>query len=95
MQLYLVLIGLLFHVLGVVSAETKLLLVNAIHFKADWSIKFDEKQTKRKPFHVSKTETIDTEMMHITKKLLYLYDEKLEAKALKLTYFVSNYLYNL
>uniref|UniRef100_A0A1B6DXX3 Serpin domain-containing protein n=2 Tax=Clastoptera arizonana TaxID=38151 RepID=A0A1B6DXX3_9HEMI len=75
---------------GVVSKETKLVLVNAIHFKADWSVKFLEKDTKKKTFYISKNESVETDMMHMTKKLDFLHDKELQFKALKLKYAESD-----
>ena len=32
--------------------DTKVVLVNAIYFKAEWAKKFDESLTKEEPFHI-------------------------------------------
>lgn len=37
-----------------VNASTKLILVNAIYFKADWEKKFQANNTKTQPFRLSK-----------------------------------------
>ena len=36
------------------DSDTKIVLANAIYFKADWAKKFDEKSTKKKQFHTKK-----------------------------------------
>uniref|UniRef100_A0A1B6LQ12 Serpin domain-containing protein n=1 Tax=Graphocephala atropunctata TaxID=36148 RepID=A0A1B6LQ12_9HEMI len=71
---------------GVLSSDTRLVLVNAIHFKADWSKQFQEKDTKEQPFHVSKTKSVPVQMMNIKKKFGFVHDKELEAKILELEY---------
>ena len=48
---------------GLLSGNTKLVLVNAIYFKGDWQFKFNKKRTKKGDFHVSPTQTVQTDMM--------------------------------
>ena len=45
---------------------TKLVLVNAIYFKGDWDVKFDKSKTRKGDFHVSPTQTVQTDMMFST-----------------------------
>jgi serpin B len=47
-----------------ITADMRLMLVNAIHFKADWDSPFETQATTTKPFTISADETIDVEMMH-------------------------------
>lgn len=68
---------------------TKLVLVNAIHFKANWELQFDEKNTKEEPFHVSKTETKMVQMMHLKQKFAFSTSSALKSKILELGYMVS------
>lgn len=65
---------------------TRLVLVNAIHFKANWKLKFDESSTKEEPFHVSKTESKMVQMMHIKKKFGFSKSKTLKSKILELEY---------
>ena len=37
---------------GMFDHDTKVVLVNAIYFKAKWAKKFDESLTKEEPFHM-------------------------------------------
>ena len=46
-----------------VDRSTSLVLVNAIYFRSSWRFRFDLRRTSRRPFHVSRTEQVDTEMM--------------------------------
>lgn len=46
-----------------VDRSTSLVLVNAIYFRSSWRFRFDRRRTSRRPFHVSRTEQVDTEMM--------------------------------
>lgn len=75
--------------LGVVDSLTRLILVNAIHFKANWKLPFEETNTKEEPFHVSKTQTVPVQMMHIKKKFGFTHSEELKAKILELEYEVK------
>ena len=41
-----------------------MVLVNAIHFKGDWDVKFDKSRTNKEEFHVSKDKTVEVDMMY-------------------------------
>ena len=49
---------------GVLSNDTKLVLTNAIYFKADWLHPFEKTSTKAGPFHRTPTETVTVPFMH-------------------------------
>ena len=49
---------------GSITALTKMVLVNAIHFKGDWDVKFDKSRTNKEEFHVSKDKTVEVDMMY-------------------------------
>lgn len=55
----------------VLSALTRLVLVNAVYFKGDWASQFDAKQTAKKPFHVSAAQTVETPLMQQKKEFRY------------------------
>ena len=61
---------------GSLSALTKLVLVNAIYFKGDWNVKFDKSKTRKGDFHVSPTQTVQTDMMFSTNEYGMLSDVK-------------------
>ncbi len=48
---------------GTVGPDTRLVLTNAIYFKADWRKPFDERNTRDAPFHLSSNETVVVPMM--------------------------------
>ncbi len=50
---------------GMLTPETVMVLVNAIHFKGDWAMKFDPAATTKDDFHVSKDKIVQVDMMHI------------------------------
>lgn len=47
-----------------IDGQTRLVLVNAIYFKAEWANKFDAAQTRPRPFHVTRTSKKDVPMMN-------------------------------
>lgn len=67
---------------------TRLVLVNAIHFKANWNLKFNPDLTKKQKFHVTRTKSVDVDMMNIEKKFYFRYNDKLKAKILQMEYAV-------
>lgn len=49
---------------GVLDAATRLVLVNALYFKAPWETPFEESQTETLPFTRSDGTTVEAETMH-------------------------------
>jgi serpin B len=49
---------------GAVDAMTRLVLANAIYFKAEWLHPFEEPATSPEPFHLLDGSTVDVPMMH-------------------------------
>lgn len=56
---------------GSVTPLTRLILVNAIYFKAPWLSPFQEKQTRTNEFHLLSGETMSVPFMHRTLKATY------------------------
>lgn len=65
------------------------LLVNAVYFRARWSIPFGEHQTKPKPFHLANGRKIEVSMMHGREKVPYL--RELSFEGVKLAYENTSY----
>jgi len=65
---------------GVLNADTRLVLTNAVYFKADWQDPFEKFMTADGDFHVGgKPETVKTSMMHRTGGVLFMQDDQLQA----------------
>ncbi|XP_018310584.1 antichymotrypsin-2 isoform X2 [Mycetomoellerius zeteki] len=54
-----------------IDEDTKIMLINAIYFKSKWLHKFDEMNTVKRKFHISKTETNLVPTMFKTSKYAY------------------------
>ncbi|MCD6523377.1 MAG: serpin family protein [Thermococcus sp.] len=60
------------------SPDTRLVITNAIYFKANWSSRFEAVNTKNETFH-SPTGPVVVQMMHQTAKFLYFENDDLQA----------------
>lgn len=49
---------------GALSAQTRLVLTNAIYFKGSWAEQFDTSQTREAPFYISRQDTVQAPLMH-------------------------------
>ena len=56
---------------GVLNELTRLVLTNAIYFKGDWAMPFDETRTKEEKFWVTPTVTVDVPTMQQVDKFGY------------------------
>jgi len=59
---------------AMLTADTRLILTNAVYFKAAWQIPFDPYDTRRTGFHVTPRDTVQAETMEMTKNLGYAED---------------------
>ena len=57
---------------GSVDDLTRLVLVDALYFKAPWDLAFDEKSTTREQFHVTDATSVGVDMMTSTDNATYL-----------------------
>jgi serpin B len=69
---------------GMLTAETKLVLTNAIHFKGDWASQFKKDQTREEAFKVSAENSSKVPMMH--QKGLFGYFEARDFQMLEMPY---------
>lgn len=70
--------------LGGIEPSTRLILLNAIYFKATWEKVFSEYATQPRPFWVEKTKAIEVPTMYQKEK--FLYGESDLVQVLKLPY---------
>ena len=72
---------------GTITDLTALVVVNGIYFKGDWADKFDAKDTRKQPFHVTASKTIQVDMMFkYFEKIKYGHIEHLDCSVLELPY---------
>lgn len=50
---------------SLLNNETRILIVNAIYFKANWDLKFDPAKTTKTAFFTDKTRSSEIDMMHM------------------------------
>ncbi|XP_049308953.1 serine protease inhibitor 42Dd [Bactrocera dorsalis] len=68
------------------SALTRLVLLNALHFKGLWAHKFEEEQTVEDDFWISEEESVKVQYMNQKAKFGYGFFEELDCQALELPY---------
>lgn len=61
------------------SAMTRLVLTNAIYFKADWQTPFEHQTTREQDFHLADGAVVQAQMMHRTGECDYLEDDRMQA----------------
>lgn len=66
----------------VLTPDTRMVLVNAIHFYGPWLKEFDKEQTRPLPFHAISGEKISTDFMFREDTFSYYEDDELQAIAL-------------
>lgn len=75
---------------GSVNAATRLVLANAIYFKADWKTKFMSSNTQKQPFFLLDGGQTEVDMMQMRSRhgisLEYADDSELDAEILELPY---------
>ncbi|KAH8297387.1 hypothetical protein KR044_011175 [Drosophila immigrans] len=71
---------------GALDKDSRLVLINAIHFKGNWVHQFPEDSTRNEPFHLNDADTIEVPMMNLKKRFRYANLGDLDATALELPY---------
>jgi serpin B len=69
---------------NMLSDSTRMAILNAVHFKKNWAVKFNEKSTKKKPFYVNPGKTVQVDFMRSKKYYNYGALEGLNAHAIEL-----------
>ncbi|RUS81925.1 hypothetical protein EGW08_010311 [Elysia chlorotica] len=71
---------------GVLDALTRMVIVNAIYFKGNWDLQFDEKRTESQKFKIAGDQTKSVPMMYAKRKFHVGQSDKLKCRALELPY---------
>uniref|UniRef100_A0A674P9S8 Serpin B6 n=1 Tax=Takifugu rubripes TaxID=31033 RepID=A0A674P9S8_TAKRU len=71
---------------GIVTGDTRLVLVNAIYFKGNWDKQFKEKATRDATFHISKNSSKPVKMMHQSSKFPFTFIPEATCQVLELPY---------
>ncbi len=69
---------------GMLTPDTRLVLTNAIYFKANWSNQFDAEDTRDGKFKLNSGQEVDTRLMHKTSN--YNYGETSDLQILEMDY---------
>ncbi|XP_059225869.1 antichymotrypsin-2-like [Stomoxys calcitrans] len=71
---------------SMLNNDTRLVILNAIHFKGEWLKKFAEFSTRDKDFYLDETNTVKVKMMHVKASFRYGEYPELNASALEMRY---------
>eukprot|EP00397_Hematodinium_sp_SG-2012_P034653 GEMP01037179.1.p1 GENE.GEMP01037179.1~~GEMP01037179.1.p1 ORF type:complete len:415 (+),score=89.27 GEMP01037179.1:185-1246(+) len=71
---------------GSIDSLTRLVLVNAVHFKGRWKMQFNTKLTRAEPFYVTQEKKVSVNMMHIKDSFHYCSAPDLNATAVEMPY---------
>lgn len=71
---------------GLINHLTRLVLTNAIYFKAAWRFPFDEDLTTRDPFHLLSGDRVHVPTMHRTETFNYTRHETYQVEAAEMLY---------
>ncbi|XP_075169386.1 serine protease inhibitor 42Dd-like isoform X2 [Haematobia irritans] len=66
--------------------DTRVVLLNALHFKGEWQEKFDEENTAEDDFWLNEEESVKAKFMRLQSKFRYGFLPDLECEALELPY---------
>jgi len=70
--------------------RTRLVLVNALYFKAEWANKFEKESTTKQSFHVSASKSIDVDMMRQSDRFNYGENDKCQVLSMPYTTYSVN-----
>ncbi|XP_055916247.1 serine protease inhibitor 42Dd-like isoform X4 [Eupeodes corollae] len=68
------------------DSMTRMVLVNAIHFKGEWEKKFEKEKTAEEDFFINENDSVKVEMMNGKAKYNYGYFEELDCTAIEMPY---------
>ncbi|KRF79057.1 serine protease inhibitor 42Dd [Drosophila virilis] len=70
----------------ILDDSTRMVLISATHFKAEWSIRFEPKATRREFFYMDDQNKVKVNMMNVFHEYYYAELKDLDAKGLRLTF---------
>jgi serpin B len=73
-----------------IHSLTRLMIVNALHFKAPWSKPFDAELSTKENFTLNTGRLIELQTMHLTSHFSYYYDKKHKSQWINLPYKGNN-----
>merc|ERR1712123_13547 len=73
------------------SPDTRMMLLNAVYFRANWQLPFQKDGTAKSAFSVSEDTFVDADMMFLDNELYYGHNMELEAQVVSLQYEDPNF----
>ncbi|MHC9542542.1 MAG: serpin family protein [Vulcanimicrobiota bacterium] len=61
---------------GLIDSTTVLVLTNAIYFKSEWGTQFDKNKTHKEPFFITKSKSVDIDLMNKQLDCLYFKNDE-------------------
>ncbi|KAM9024501.1 serpin B10-like [Ara ararauna] len=71
---------------GSIDSLTRLVLINALYFKGNWSTKFEAEATRQRPFKINMHTTKPVPMMYLSDKFNWTHVESVQTDILELPY---------
>ncbi|XP_039256722.2 leukocyte elastase inhibitor-like [Styela clava] len=71
---------------GTITADTRLVLANAIYFKGNWQEQFKQENTTERDFHVTPQKVVKAKFMKRKAKYQFAFDEELKLQLLEIPY---------
>merc|ERR1719427_928341 len=69
---------------GAIKQDTRLILLNAVYFNANWKLPFEQLFTDKSKFYVSKNFSVDVDMMFQENEILFGKDKDLQSQMVSL-----------
>lgn len=66
-------------IVGEIDSATRLILTDAVYFKATWSFPFKKAETRPRPFHLMNGDSRQTALMDQTRRFSYFENQKFQA----------------
>merc|ERR1712123_81203 len=73
------------------SPDTRMMLLNAVYFRANWQLPFQKDGTAKSAFSVSEDTFVDADMMFLDNELYYGHNKEMEAQVVSLQYEDPNF----